>query len=205
MDTCVRAFVHACVVARLYLLASLRRPRRRTHSQYLGAFGAAAWSCSGVSPVVALFCVVSRHVAQSELPQWADALDRKAAEADKRRKAAAEKARKQKEARAAAGGGGGGGSSSRSGSRCKYWPASAPAWMCSDCGFGSGSGNCGVCGRWPANEGTGKLCHHHTFGSKKDECPLCGRWETMKRYPLRLCSDCGFGSDKDNCCALTSR
>eukprot|EP00750_Incisomonas_marina_P007492 INCI14989.1.p1 GENE.INCI14989.1~~INCI14989.1.p1 ORF type:complete len:542 (+),score=64.84 INCI14989.1:367-1992(+) len=91
--------------------------------------------------------------------------------------------------------------------RCDKWPARDKAWICSNCGFGSGKDNCGVCGRWPANYGEGLLCSDHVFGSKKDNCARCGRWEPNEsnRHPFKLCSDCGFGSKKDNCCAKTSR
>ena len=44
------------------------------------------------------------------------------------------------------------------------------------------------------------LCSNCGFGNRKDNCCKCGKWCGSTKIPARLCSDCGFGNRKDNCC-----
>ncbi|MDD3586049.1 MAG: hypothetical protein PHQ75_02595 [Thermoguttaceae bacterium] len=44
-----------------------------------------------------------------------------------------------------------------------------------------------------------KLCSNCGFGSKSNNCVKCGRWVGNTQVYARLCSSCGFGSKKDNC------
>ena len=52
---------------------------------------------------------------------------------------------------------------------------------------------------WLTGSVRAMLCSNCGFGSKKDNCVICGRWMGSTRIPAYLCSNCGFGSKKDNC------
>ncbi len=44
-----------------------------------------------------------------------------------------------------------------------------------------------------------QLCSDCGFGSKKDNCAKCNKWMGSSKSQAYLCGDCGFGSKKDNC------
>jgi hypothetical protein len=44
-----------------------------------------------------------------------------------------------------------------------------------------------------------QLCSDCGFGSKKDNCAKCNKWMGSTKNQAYLCGDCGFGSKKDNC------
>jgi len=44
-----------------------------------------------------------------------------------------------------------------------------------------------------------QLCSDCGFGSKKDNCVKCNKWVASSGSQAFLCGDCGFGSKKDNC------
>lgn len=43
------------------------------------------------------------------------------------------------------------------------------------------------------------LCSNCSFGSKKDNCTKCDKWMGGNKTPAVICSNCSFGSKKDNC------
>jgi hypothetical protein len=74
------------------------------------------------------------------------------------------------------------------------------AFLCNDCGFGSGKDNCVKCGAWIASSGVpAKICDDCAFGSGADNCVKCGNWLGSTKFPAFICSDCAFGSGADLC------
>ena len=88
-------------------------------------------------------------------------------------------------------------------SRCGRSWAKDPAFVCSDCSFGSKADNCCVCGKWMGScKTSAHLCGDCSFGCRKDNCCRCGKWMGSSKAPAHLCGDCSFGSRKEECAAL---